>query len=292
MNSMTGFGRAQIQTAASSIKVELSGVNRKQLEIAINIPRGYAEWEQSIRPVIQNAVSRGRVSVSITVDRNPDSSENTMFLDETRLAGCMKTLDRASEVAGRDLPLTVSDLIRLEVMTTAQDAEESAEELWPLVEPTLREALDAFLSMRSVEGENLKKDLLEKLSNLENFRSQIADLAPSVPSRLRDSMVKRLEEAGLPVDLGDDRIIRELAVFADKCDVTEEITRLASHFSQFKALCDSSTPSGRPLDFLCQEIFREFNTIGSKANDATLAHLVVAAKTDLEKIREQVQNIE
>jgi uncharacterized protein (TIGR00255 family) len=118
------------------------------------------------------------------------------------------------------------------------------------------------------------------------------ELAPAVPERLREAMMKRLEDAGLPVDLGDDRLIREIAIFADKCDVTEETTRLASHFAQFRSLCDGDVPAGRSLDFLCQEIFREFNTIGSKANDATLAHLVVSAKTELEKIREQVQNIE
>lgn len=289
---MTGFGRAQVQSPGSSIKVELSGVNRKQVELAINIPRGYSEWEQFIRPIIQTAVSRGRVAVSITVERNQDSTEQSMFLDENRLVACMKALERASCLTGKDLPLTAADLLRLEIITTAQNTEESAEELWSFVEPALREALDAFLTMRAVEGENLKEDMLAKLASLEKFRNQIADFAPAIPERLREAMVKRLEEAGIPVDLGDDRIIREIAVFADKCDVTEEITRLSSHFSQFKALCDSDTSTGRPLDFLCQEIFREFNTIGSKANDATLAHLVVAAKTDLEKIREQVQNIE
>ena len=144
----------------------------------------------------------------------------------------------------------------------------------------------------SPEGANLKADVLGKLDVLEQFRLRIAEHAPSVPVRLREAMLKRLADADLSVSADDERIIREVALFADKCDISEEITRLSSHFDQFRTLCGSSAPAGRPLDFLCQEIFREFNTIGSKANDSTLAHLVVAAKTELEKIREQVQNIE
>ena len=156
----------------------------------------------------------------------------------------------------------------------------------------LKAALKDFTAMRAAEGANLKADVLGKLDTLEQFRLSIAEHAPSVPVRLREAMLKRLAEADLSVSADDERIIREVALFADKCDISEEITRLSSHFDQFRTLCGSSAPAGRPLDFLCQEIFREFNTIGSKANDSTLAHLVVAAKTELEKIREQVQNIE
>lgn len=177
----------------------------------------------------------------------------------------------------------MSDLLRLDIVTTAAEAPLSPEEAWPVVEKALKAALEDFISMRAAEGANLKADVLGKLDVLEQFRLRIAEHAPSVPVRLREAMLKRLADADLSVSADDERIIREVALFADKCDISEEITRLSSHFDQFRTLCGSSAPAGRPLDFLCQEIFREFNTIGSKANDSMLAHLVVAAKTELEK---------
>jgi uncharacterized protein (TIGR00255 family) len=291
MNSMTGFGRAISPLAHSNVKVELSGVNRKQLELAISLPQLYSEWDQLIRPILRDAVSRGRVSISISFESN-DSGETTLTLDENKLNACQKLLGRVEELTQTAPALTTADLLRLGILTESANVQETPEEAWPIVEATLKQALADFLAMRATEGENLKGDLLAKLSLLEEHRERIMELAPAVPERLREAMMKRLEDAGLPVDLGDDRLIREIAIFADKCDVTEETTRLASHFAQFRSLCDGDVPAGRSLDFLCQEIFREFNTIGSKANDATLAHLVVSAKTELEKIREQVQNIE
>ena len=279
MNSMTGFGRAAAQTDRYNILVEISGVNRKQTEIAVNVPRGYAEWDASVRSIVQGAVSRGRVGVSISVERL-EEADGSLQLDEQKLASLAELLNRASDLTGQPLPLQASE------------ASLSPEEAWPMVEKALKAALKDFISMRAAEGANLKADVLGKLDVLEQFRLRIAEHAPSVPVRLREAMLKRLADADLSVSVDDERIIREVALFADKCDISEEITRLSSHFDQFRTLCGSSAPAGRPLDFLCQEIFREFNTIGSKANDSTLAHLVVAAKTELEKIREQVQNIE
>ena len=274
MNSMTGFGRDAAQTDRYNILVEISGVNRKQTEIAVNVPRGYAEWDASVRSIVQGAVSRGRVGVSISVERL-EEADGSLQLDEQKLASLAELLNRASDLTGQPLPLQASDLLRLDIVTSAAEASLSPEEAWPMA-----------------EGANLKADVLGKLDVLEQFRLRIAEHAPSVPVRLREAMLTRLADADLSVSADDERIIREVALFADKCDISEEITRLSSHFDQFRTLCGSSAPAGRPLDFLCQEIFREFNTIGSKANDSTLAHLVVAAKTELEKIREQVQNIE
>lgn len=291
MNSMTGFGRAAAQTDRCNILVELSGVNRKQTEIAVNVPRIYAEWDAPVRSIVQGAVSRGRVGVSISVEQVEDA-EGSFRLDEQKLASLAGLLNRAAELAGQPMPLRASDLLRLEIIASAAETALSPEEAWPAAEEALQAALKDFTAMRAAEGAHLKADVLGKLDTLEQFRVSIAEHAPSVPARLREAMLKRLAEADLSVSADDERIIREVALFADKCDISEEITRLSSHFDQFRALCDSAAPAGRPLDFLCQEIFREFNTIGSKANDSTLAHLVVAAKTELEKIREQVQNIE
>ena len=244
-----------------------------------------------MRSIVQGAVSRGRVGVSVSVERLAEA-DGSLQLDENKLASLAGLLNRAADLAGQPMPLQASDLLRLEIITSTAEAALSPEEAWPVVEEALKAALKDFTAMRAAEGANLKADVLGKLDTLEQFRLSIAEHAPSVPVRLREAMLKRLAEADLSVSADDERIIREVALFADKCDISEEITRLSSHFDQFRTLCGSSAPAGRPLDFLCQEIFREFNTIGSKANDSTLAHLVVAAKTELEKIREQVQNIE
>lgn len=292
MNSMTGFGRATTRIRSFSARVEISGVNRKQTEIAFGLPKGCTEWEQSIRPLIQECVSRGRVFVSISLEPAGDGESGQITLDETLMRAYLDVLARAGNMAGSPLPPVAADLARLDIIHHASVSDLDHSETWPLIEPAFKEALGHFLAMRATEGANLSQDMQKRLGILRGIKEQIAGLAPEVPVRLRENMVARLQEAGLPVDLGDERIIREIALFSDKCDVSEELGRLDSHFSQFTALCEGDTPAGRPLDFLCQEIFREFNTIGSKANDAALAHLVVSAKTELEKIREQVQNIE
>ncbi len=291
MNSMTGFGRATARTDTYQIQVELSGVNRKQTEIAVNVPRAYAEWDAPIRGMVQGAISRGRVGVSVTAERT-DAAQAELMLDEARLASLQSVLKRAAELTGAPVTMQATDLIRLDIISAAVESQLLPADLWPAVEEALSAALKDFVSMRAVEGANLKADVLGRLQTLEEFRGRIMEHAPSVPVRLREAMLKRLAEADLAVSADDERIIREVALFADKCDISEEIARLASHFAQFRALCEAEAPAGRPLDFLCQEIFREFNTIGSKANDSVLAHLVVSAKTELEKIREQVQNIE
>ncbi len=292
MNSMTGFGRAVATLPHFNVRVEISGVNRKQAEMAVNVPRSCSEWDGKIRQILQGAISRGRVNVSVNLEENIQDGSDALSLNQPKLAAFMASLAQASQLSGAALLPTASDLLRLDIISDASHQDVDPEEAWSTIEDAVKEALSAFLMMRSTEGQHLHRDLLERIAVLADLKEKIAEHAPEVPVRLREAMVKRLNEAGLPVSLDDERIVREIALFADKCDISEETTRLDSHFAQFKALCAADSPSGRPLDFLCQEIFREFNTIGSKANDATLAHLVVTAKTELEKIREQVQNIE
>ena len=297
MNSMTGFGRAIATLPTSRIRIEISGVNRKQAEIAINVPRSCSEWEQFIRPIALQSVSRGRVGISVTLEDNAGASESSISLDKKKLndLAALVTETQASWNALKAVMprrLMFEDLIRLNIITDKSNEITDLSAEWDKVEPALHIALEDFVSMRRTEGANMKRDILSRIATLEGIREEIIKLAPGIPQKLGETMKQRLVDSGIPVDLNDERIIREIAIFADKCDISEEISRLASHFSQFKSICDGNAPAGRPLDFLCQEIFREFNTIGSKANDAALAHLVVAAKTELEKVREQVQNIE
>ena len=291
MNSMTGFGAATAPLGGSSIRVEIGGVNRKQAEIAVALPRAWAALETTVRDIVAAAVSRGRVNVSLTLQQTPGAA-GSLALNRDKLAALTATLAEAESTLGRSIDTSLDALLRLGIIAEETETDIPLETVQAAAEPAVREALQAFLKLRAQEGENMKRDLLGRIATLRQFREQLMARAAGVATRHREVLLKRLAEAGLPLPLDDERIIKEIALFADRCDVSEEMTRLESHLNQFEKICDKAEPVGRTLDFLCQEIFRELNTTGSKANDAELAQLVVTAKTELEKIREQVQNIE
>ena len=291
MNSMTGFGAATAPLGGSSIRVEIGGVNRKQAEIAVALPRAWAALETTVRDIVAAAVSRGRVNVSLTLQQTPGAA-GSLALNRDKLAALTATLAEAESTLGRSIDTSLDALLRLGIIAEETETDMPLETVQAAAEPAVREALEAFLKLRAQEGENMKRDLLGRIATLRQFREQLMARAAGVATRHREMLLKRLAEAGLPLPLDDERIIKEIALFADRCDVSEEMTRLESHLNQFEKICDKAEPVGRTLDFLCQEIFRELNTTGSKANDAELAQLVVTAKTELEKIREQVQNIE
>lgn len=291
MNSMTGFGAATAPLGGSSIRVEISGVNRKQAEIAVALPRAWAALETSIRDTVAAAVSRGRVNVTLSLQQMPGGS-GALTLNRDKLTALTSTLAEAESSLGRSIETSLDALLRLGIITEETETDMPLETVQAAAEPAVREALQAFIALRAQEGANMKRDLLSRIGTLRQFRCQLMERASGVAARHKDVLLKRLAEAGLPLPADDERIIKEIALFADRCDVSEEMTRLESHLNQFEDICNKAEPVGRTLDFLCQEIFRELNTTGSKANDAELAQLVVNAKTELEKIREQVQNIE
>jgi uncharacterized protein (TIGR00255 family) len=291
MNSMTGFGAATAPLNNASIRVEIGGVNRKQTEISISLPRAWAELESQVRELVAGAVSRGRVNVSITL-QTAGSGTGNIAVNKTKLAALQQCMAEVSATLQKPVEPTLDALVRLGVIAEESEGDITPETAWAAAEPAVREALQAFLTLRAEEGANLRADLLARINTLREYREQLIARAAGVPARYREQLLKRLEESGLPLPADDERIIKEIALFADRCDVSEETTRLASHLDQFERICDKQEAVGRTLDFLCQEIFRELNTTGSKANDAELAQLVVTAKTELEKIREQVQNVE
>lgn len=291
MNSMTGFGAATAPLNSASIRVEIGGVNRKQTEIAISLPRAWTELETRVRELVAGCVSRGRVNITISLQTAASGSGN-LSVNKTRLAALQACTAEVATATGKNVDITLDALLRLGIIGEESEADITPEEAWSAAEPAIRQALAAFLALRAQEGANMRTDLLRRIGTLRNFREQLIEQASGVPAHYREQLLKRLEESGLPIPANDERIIKEIALFADRCDVSEETTRLLSHLEQFEKICDKPEAVGRTLDFLCQEIFRELNTTGSKANDAALAQLVVAAKTELEKIREQVQNIE
>ncbi len=293
MKSMTGFGAASAPVLGQVLRLELSGINRKQLELALNIPRSWNELEAPIRRTLSERLSRGRVQVSISSEKAMENT-TTLRLNEEKLASLRTLLPTLRDQLGRELDLGLGELMRANIIEEVADQahEGDAETRWQELEALLHQALQAFLSMKEQEGDNLKRDLLARIDALRALRQQISEGAAGSTQRHRELLLARLEEAGLPLALDDERIIKEIALYAERCDISEELTRLDSHLDQFCSICEKDEPVGRALDFLCQEIFRELNTTGSKVNNAALAQLIVTAKTELEKIREQVQNVE
>lgn len=291
MHSMTGFGRGSATADEGTATVEIACVNRKQAEVVVQSAREFTELEPKIRKAVLNTISRGRIQVSIQFER-PLGDAAPVRVD-LRLVEALETaFESISAHTGRKVAPDAADFLRAPGLIRIEDGGVSAETAWGPIEKALEVAIEQVLEMRKNEGDDLARDLSTRLDLLEKTAAAIAALAPGRPERYREQLFKRLRDAGLELDLNDERVLRELSVFADRCDVSEEVTRLDSHFRKFREYMAGAEPAGRPLDFLCQEIHREFNTIGSKAADAGIAQHVVEAKTELEKIREQVQNVE
>ena len=291
MHSMTGFGRGSAVTDAWRATVEIGAVNRKQAEVVVQAPRELAELESRVRKAALAVVSRGRVQISINLER-AEGAAAAIRVDAALARAFHQAFAEIGRAVGEAVSPTAADYLRQQGIVSAGESAADAEVAWKAIEPALADALAALAAMRETEGGHLKEDFLVRLETLAGFARRIAAEAPARPVRQRELLMKRLRDAGLDLDPADERVVRELALFADRCDVSEELTRLDSHFAKFREYLDASEPPGRALDFLCQEMFREFNTIGSKANDAGIAQTIVEAKTELEKIREQVQNVE
>jgi uncharacterized protein (TIGR00255 family) len=288
---MTGFGRGSTATDKWHASVEINSVNRKQAEVVVQMPRELAELETRIRKTVLGVVSRGRIQVSINLERGP-AAPASIRVDEALARAFRSAFADLTQAAGHEVLPTASDYLRQPGILNTGSGEMDAEETWHAIQPALLEALAALATMRETEGSHLRQDFLDRLGVLTSFARKIATEADGRPIRQRELLFKRLRDAELDLDPSDERVLRELALFADRCDISEELTRLDSHFAKFREYLDAAEPPGRALDFLCQELFREFNTIGSKASDAGIAQTVVEAKTELEKIREQVQNVE
>lgn len=291
MRSMTGFGRGESAGDGVTWLVECSSVNRKALEIVVNLPRELAELENTARNKISAVVSRGRINVTIKTD-TATGGEAVLKVDEHLASQYLKALRGMSEKFGLSAAPTAADITRWPGVFELHEAEVEPASAWPLIEKALDAALKQLIAMRATEGAHLKGDIENRLRVLADLLDAIASTAPQVTEQHRKLLRQRLEEAGVPLPLDDERLVKEIALFADKCDVSEELTRATSHLKQFRAYLAANEPMGRSMDFLTQELAREFNTVGSKANNAEIAHLVVAAKTEIEKIREQVQNVE
>lgn len=289
---MTGFGRGESRQAdGTTWVVECNSVNRKQLEVSIHLPRDLHELEPQVRGQVSSLCSRGRVNVTI---RSAEVQETHLpQVNEAAAEQYVQKLRELADKLGISREITLAEITRLPgVLGGESAAEADPQASWPGIQEALTVALGQFIAMRSSEGDHLQEEMESRLKTIESLAAFIAEKAPSVPEHQRQVLLQRLEQAGLPLPLDDERLLKEIALFADRTDISEELSRAASHLKQFRAYLASAEPVGRSLDFLVQEFFREFNTMGSKCNNAEIAHAVVTAKTELEKIREQIQNVE
>lgn len=292
LRSMTGYGRGAASARGIRVEVELNSVNRKQLEVRLNLPRSLASLESRAVELIQLAVSRGQVSGSVSVHVSEKVRKDSLQVDRALASAYVAELRRTAAALKLEDDLSASLLLELPDVVRYCGADQDADTVWPVLEKALKEALKRLVAMREKEGAALVADLRNRVDKLIGHLDAVKAEAPHVTSRYREALRKRLAEAGISASVEDPMMIRELAVFADRSDITEEITRLDSHMTQIHGLFKSAEPAGRTLDFLAQEMFREINTIGSKANEVLITRQVIEFKTELERIREQVQNIE
>ncbi len=288
---MTGFGRAEHATDTLIARVEISSVNRKQADIVFNLPRELTALDAPFRKLILEKVSRGRVNVNLQLERAA-SAEQSFQINFTKALALESAFQQLSNSLGRTLEPTASDFLRASDIFSFEEGGLNPEEARAAIEPALTGALEKLIAMRKSEGSDLKDDLLARLEIIEQHATVIGQATGQVATRQRELLHQRLRDQDIELDLNDERLVKEIALFAERVDISEETTRLTSHISRFREYLSGNDAVGRSLDFLCQELNRELNTIGSKCNDAGIAQNVVNAKTELEKIREQVQNIE
>lgn len=293
MKSMTGYGRGECSRDGFKITVELSAVNRRQSEISVNLPRELEMLEAQARDAINARVARGRVTARIAVHAAEGKSSARLHINKSLAEAYAKELAKLAK------QLKISDQVTLDQIVRAPGVFQSDEELvdadtvWPAVEKALHLALAALVKMREREGAHLAADLTARIVVMRKSVEKIHKQAPLTAENYRKQLLDRIKSAGLEnIAPDDERLLREVVLFADRSDIAEELTRLQSHFQQFEDCRKTSEPVGRTLDFLAQEMNREINTIGSKANDAVISREVVTLKAELERFREQAQNVE
>jgi uncharacterized protein (TIGR00255 family) len=291
LKSMTGFGEGTASAGGIRVTVEISSVNRKQLDVNINLPRNLIALDARVQGLVRKEFSRGRISGIVRVE-TANGAVGTVKVDDQLAAQYVEGIRAAAKKLKLADDLGAETLARFPGVVSVEQENLDADHVSTVLDGAMDKALRGLARMRLAEGKALAMDLRERLTLLEGGMKNIRALSAHVVKNQRDKLFQRLEEAGLDDLAADERMVKEVALFADRCDISEELTRLKSHLAQARKLLRSVEPVGRTLDFMCQELFREINTIGSKANEVEITRQAVAFKTELERIREQVQNIE
>ena len=291
VKSMTGYGRARQTLHGRDITVEVRSVNNRYLDCTVKVPRTYIFAEDAVKSRVQKAVSRGKVDVFITIDATA-ADETVVAVNEPLARGYYEALTKIRDMFSLEGELTAAVLAKFPDVLTVTKAEEDLESVAGDICAVLDEALEAYNAMRAVEGVKLCEDIAGRVTTIETVVGKVEERSPQTVAAYREKLTARMQEVLQSTTIDESRILTEAAIFADKSAVDEETVRLRSHIAQLRAMLKSDQPVGRKLDFLIQEVNRECNTIGSKCNDLTIAQDVVNMKAEVEKIREQVQNIE
>lgn len=292
MKSMTGCGSGSAAGWGIRVDVELSSVNRKQFDAHVNLPRALIMFESEINGIIQKFVSRGNVTGTVSIAVSGAALRKCISVEKDMAKAYVQALRAAARDCGLKDDLTARCLVNLPGVIKYENVPQDAKRIWPLLKKALLQAVGRLSQMRAREGKSLRKDLMGRFSLMIRELGGVKKEAPGVAGKYRVMLQERIARAGINGGLSSEQLAKEVALFADRCDVNEEIVRLESHFKQVSGLMNSPEPVGRTLDFLCQEMFREINTIGSKANSEAISGSVVRFKAGLESVREQVQNVE
>lgn len=288
---MTGFGREHRVIGGREYLVEIRSVNSRYYEFNAKLPRQYMYLEEKLKSLVKEKISRGKVEVSLSV-YNIQGKETAVTVNELVVENYLNAMRETAEKFGLKDDLTLSSIFRMSDAFNVVRADVDEEEIWSAVKETAEEALAKFVAMRETEGEKMKADILSKLSNIEAMIEKVCEYSPETVKAYREKLTAKMNEILENKQIDEQRILLEAGIFAEKVAVDEETVRLKSHFAQFRSMMETEELVGRKLDFLVQELNRETNTIGSKAQDLRITRIVVDVKSEIEKIREQIQNIE
>lgn len=291
IRSMTGFGREHRVIGGREYLVEIRSVNSRYYEFNAKLPRQYMYLEEKLKSLVKEKISRGKVEVSLSV-YNIQGKETAVTVNELVVENYLNAMRETAEKFGLKDDLTLSSIFRMSDAFNVVRADVDEEEIWSAVKETAEEALVKFVAMRETEGEKMKADILSKLSNIEAMIEKVCEYSPETVKAYRERLTAKMNEILENKQIDEQRILLEAGIFAEKVAVDEETVRLKSHFAQFRSMMETEELVGRKLDFLVQELNRETNTIGSKAQDLRITKIVVDLKSEIEKIREQIQNIE
>lgn len=293
IKSMTGFGRCRTVLHGREISVEIKSVNHRFFEFSCRTPKGYCFLDDKLKALVNSRVSRGKIDMFVTVGAAEDTPAEVK-INHSLVSGYINAMKEIAETYGIENDVTVTAISRFPDVYTVSKAQEDEEEITADVLEAANTAIDGFIAMREAEGEKMKADILGRaeviLATVDEIDERSPQTVKEYEERLLDRINRTLQDYNINID--EQRVLTEVAVFADKVAVAEETVRLRSHFAQLSKIMESQTPIGREIDFIIQEMNREANTIGSKVQDAEIAHKVVKIKSEIEKMREQIQNIE
>ncbi|MDE6148996.1 MAG: YicC family protein [Ruminococcus sp.] len=291
IKSMTGFGRERCVLDSREILVEIRSVNHRYYEFSARTPKAYGYLDEKLKAFLKNDISRGKVEVSVLI-YNQEGVNAQIEINKEIALGYIEALRNSADELDLDDDLTLSNIMRLPDIFTVVKVTEDEEAIWNQVKSVAEKALERFVDMRVTEGMKMYDDIVSRLKFLEDAVTKIESQSPNTAKAYEERLYAKIKETLADRNIDEQRIITEVAIFSEKTAIDEETVRLRSHISQFRDLINSNEPVGRKLDFLVQELNREVNTIGSKAQDLHITKLVVDMKSEIEKIREQIQNIE